>query len=355
MKHRLSRTSSLRPLLSVAALVVTVTATAACGLDGDLFWIRRAGADLPVLVRGDTSSQRFLVLIHGGPGASSFTYPKLPAFASLERSSAVVYWDQRSAGASLGDPPPETLTLEDYAADTELVVDALRARYGADVDVILLGHSWGGAVGTAFLLDRERQRKVQGWVEMNGAHDLVRAYALSREYMLAYAAARLAEPGLDEEERARWQEAQAFYEEHEALDAESRARHGEYLAHAHGYVFDPANEQTQLRDVVDAFAGTPLSLLSWLTHMQRSQIVAAHRVSLTDELGALELPTLLLWGTHDRAVPVALADEAWAALSTPPADKHIVRFERSGHAPCVEEPEAFVEAVEAFMTRYAPR
>jgi pimeloyl-ACP methyl ester carboxylesterase len=62
---------------------------------------------------------------------------------------------------------------------------------------------------------------------------------------------------------------------------------------------------------------------------------------------AAHLPTLIVWGAADRVLPVAHASAAHASL--PGSD--VVILDRSGHFPQNEEPDAFAEAVRAFLDR----
>jgi pimeloyl-ACP methyl ester carboxylesterase len=65
---------------------------------------------------------------------------------------------------------------------------------------------------------------------------------------------------------------------------------------------------------------------------------------LRRRLARIAAPTLLCWGAHDRLAPRVCAD-AWAA-AIPGAT--LATFERSGHVPHLEEPEAVAAAVTAF-------
>ena len=48
-------------------------------------------------------------------------------------------------------------------------------------------------------------------------------------------------------------------------------------------------------------------------------------------------------------MPVGMAEQAFAQLGTPATDKTLRLFDASAHDPMREEPEAFAEAVEAFL------
>jgi pimeloyl-ACP methyl ester carboxylesterase len=61
----------------------------------------------------------------------------------------------------------------------------------------------------------------------------------------------------------------------------------------------------------------------------------------------LQMPTLLIWGSEDRLLPVSHAD-AWVE-ALPGVEVRVVS--RSGHFPAYEQPEATIELVEAFLDR----
>jgi len=77
------------------------------------------------------------------------------------------------------------------------------------------------------------------------------------------------------------------------------------------------------------------------------QAVSAHdRLYL-----AFRLSTLILWGRHDRIIPVEHANAAHEAI----AGSDLVIFEESGHFPHTEEPQRFVEVVTDFVANSEPR
>ena len=69
------------------------------------------------------------------------------------------------------------------------------------------------------------------------------------------------------------------------------------------------------------------------------------RYDLAQRLRALRIPALLLYGRQDVQTPLPMAEELRDLL---PAVR-LVLFDRSGHSPFVEEPEAFEGAVRQFV------
>jgi 2-hydroxymuconate-semialdehyde hydrolase len=73
------------------------------------------------------------------------------------------------------------------------------------------------------------------------------------------------------------------------------------------------------------------------------QLVAAETKAIPDaQLGRIDLPTTLLWGRHDRMVPLEIAERASARYGWP---LHVI--DHAAHAPHIEQPEAFVAALTA--------
>jgi pimeloyl-ACP methyl ester carboxylesterase len=64
-----------------------------------------------------------------------------------------------------------------------------------------------------------------------------------------------------------------------------------------------------------------------------------------DQLRRIKTPTTLLWGRHDRMVPLQLAERASAALRWP---LHVV--DGSGHVPHIEAPGAFLATLATIET-----
>jgi predicted alpha/beta-fold hydrolase len=114
--------------------------------EGDYFFLRSEGADMPVWVRGNKNAQVFILVLHGGPGSYVSEYIGMPSFNSLEKEYTVVYWDQRASGDSQGNAKPESLTREQFVQDLDKLVALIRNKYNQPT-LFLLGHSWGGALG----------------------------------------------------------------------------------------------------------------------------------------------------------------------------------------------------------------
>jgi len=107
-------------------------------------------------VRGQDRANPIILFVHGGPAS-----PLLPTIWQFQRPIeeyfTVVNWDQRGAGktyledhsGSLG----ETLHIPRYIDDAIEVAEHIKQRYGKS-KLVLMGHSWGTAIGMGAALKR---------------------------------------------------------------------------------------------------------------------------------------------------------------------------------------------------------
>ena len=148
----------------------------------ELFWITNKGSQMPVLMTGNKESSSIVLFIHGGPGSSSIDvagiYQGSPV--NLTDNFLMASWDQRYAGYSINPDPIDwsTVNVDQYAEDCARVTDLLKSRFPGK-KIILVGHSWGGAVLMKFITNAAYQGNYDGWVLADGmvnGHDLANAW-----------------------------------------------------------------------------------------------------------------------------------------------------------------------------------
>ena len=94
------------------------------------------------MIRGENIANPILILLHVGPGFPEMRL--LPTFsAALEQHYIVVYWMQRDTSKSFDrGMPASSLTIEQFIADLDELIDIVRRRFGK-TNVAIYGHSWG--------------------------------------------------------------------------------------------------------------------------------------------------------------------------------------------------------------------
>lgn len=338
----------MKPTFKLTLMLVAALGLSGCQAPGDMFFVRSLEADMPVMVRGNTASKKLVLFLHGGPGGTAIPLAELSSFKALEARYGVAYWDQRGAGNAQGNAEAGSLTMAQHVADLDRLVDVLKRRYQPD-SLYLLGHSWGGTLATAYLLDPARQGKIKAWVSSDGSFSMVEASRLSREWALKRAQEKIDQGGDVE----KWSGILAWYQQTPQLDPTNFAQHYRHVSDLGAYVYDP--KRLEKPDVFGMLFFSPHSLASEMANFGHSSASMTHEVlklDLLPEMGKITLPSLVINGRHDGMVPVGVAEAGFAALGTPASDKTLTIFEQSAHRPLGEEPAAFAEAVSAFLDRH---
>jgi pimeloyl-ACP methyl ester carboxylesterase len=285
-----------------------------------------------VMIRGRDVAHPPLILLHGGPGMSEtawFRYFNAP----LEDCFTVVYWDQRGAGKSFHPGiPRSSMTVEQFIADLDDLVEAVCARLG-QTKVVLFGHSWGSALGVLYA--GRFPDKVAAYVGSGQYGDVAAGHAASYAYALdaarrrgnrrALRKLRAIDPRLYTPGEL-WAERTLVMR----FDGGMRPRAQWKLARA-----SLGTPESSLRDLPRAMRGFRFSLDAMWEE--------AARLNLLELVPALEMPVFFFLGRHDHWVGPEASVAYFEALSAP--SKQLVWFERSGHEPFVDEPAKFNSAM----------
>lgn len=344
----------MRHLATLCGAALLASCSGPSATTDDLFYVRSGGANMPVWVRGEAAAKTVIVHIAGGPGGPSIFFADTPVFVSLTQRALVAFWDQRGTGCSTGGAEPESLTLEQYDRDLDAVVRVIEERYDHP-RIVLMGHSFGGLVGNSYLADPERQARISAWIYVDGVHNMAEALRLSRDWTVAQVQKKV-DAGADAE---RWRGELGWYAAHPALSCPELSRHADTIA-----ALDPEHNSWGA-DTGSPWLNlaTPFDGMLTMTNVGRVQsqlsevgspLCRALMSDLTDALPKIALPSLVVWGRHDQGLPVATGEEALRLLGTVSERKSMVILEGSGHNSPYDEPEAFAQAVKAFLPDTLP-
>ncbi len=106
---------------------------------------------------------------------------------------------------------------------------------------------------------------------------------------------------------------------------------------------DPVHVTERLLDEIVAVIDDRTKALSILG-LARS----VKRETVTDRLGQIAVPTLVVWGRQDRVTPPAVAE----AFASGIRGARLEWIDRCGHAPMMEHPEAFHRLLTAFLLQF---
>lgn len=272
--------------------------------------VRVEGVDLHVTVVGEGPA---LLTLHPIGFDHAFLRPFLDPLGADAR---LVHYDQRGHGRSREGVDVARLSHTRWAADA----DAVREALGED-RVFVLGHSYGAFLALEYAL----------------------AYPDSvRGLILAGAAAALDYPEVIMENAARrggpeiLPKVQAFLTAPPEEDDPMKEGYGELLPL---YFHDPDIARKQIPVMLRGTEACAAVFRHACFH-------CLPRYDVSDRLGQIESPTLVLAGADDWLTPLAQGAKRIAS-GIPNAE--LVVFEKSGHFPQVEETERFVDVVSQFL------
>ncbi len=305
---------------------------------------------MPVLVRGNKNSGVFILFIHGGPGGTALQKVGLPAFNDLENSYATVFWDQRASGSSQGNSAESLLNLQQFVEDLDMLVDLIRDKYN-NPKLFLMGHSWGGCLGTAYLTNATRQQKIRGWMEIDGAHNNPKGDSLSLNWVVDYAKVQIA----NNVDADFWNYSLDWYKRNPNFTSD-QLEHYAFVEKGNGYVHDATVDRVPKTFPGYSFSyvfNSPADITMALTNY--NQVIKSFIVSdidLTSQMKNITLPSLIVWGEGDGIIPFPMAQHAYNSLGTIPSKKSVFALANSGHVGFYEEPQLFVSAVRDFIEKY---
>ncbi len=296
------------------------------------------GARLFLMTRGADRRAPVLLWLHGGPGGA-----ERPLFRyfddDLERDFVVAYWDQRGAGRSFdAKADPHELTIERHLTDLDAIVDHLARSFGRE-KIVLIGHSWGAALGLLYI--QAHPDKVAAFIGVAPMISTVAQQRAQYDFVTAEASRR--------DDRDALSQLRSMGPPPYATWADELAM--EKLADAYGGLYH--NRPNQI------WVMTSGVLRGLVTPWEIPRFIRGNNVSLEamhDELLGLDLsrsvravhvPVIFFLGRYDRHVDAAIAARYFDSLSSP--GKQLVWFENSAHNIPFEEPALFTASVASVL------
>ena len=283
-----------------------------------------------MFIQSTDAAHPVLLFLHGGLPEYFLTdrYP-----TGLEHDFTVVWWEQRGAGLSYSPSiPHETMTLDQFIADTLSVTDYLRDRFSKE-KIYLMAHSGGTFIGL-----QAAARAPEVYCAYIGVAQMVQQLK-SEKQAYGYMVERFKETGNGRMVRKL-----------EAAPVTMTAgTSGAYLAlrdrAMHSLGVGTTRDMTSvLRGIVWPSLKSPHYTLGEKIKLWRGKRSSGASalwdemltIDLADRVPELPLPAYFFHGAYDYTVNYQLAKDYVEALKAPV--KGFYTFEQSAHSPILEEP-----------------
>jgi L-proline amide hydrolase len=274
-------------------------------------------------VVGDIGSAPPLVISHGGPGATHDYLTSIGDLAATGR--ACVFYDQVGNGRSSRHPdaPSESWNVALFLEE----LDHLLEHLGISRSYHLLGQSWGGMLAMEHALRHP-----------TGLRSIVVADAPASTRLWAQEATRLMSE-LPPDVRAIIDHA------HETGETDSPAYEEATGVYYRRHVCRITPPPPEVQRTFSALHEDPTVYGTMVGPSEMNPTGTLKDWDITDRLGEITTPTLVLSGRFDEATPTVVRPIADGI-----PDATWVVFEESSHMPHIEEHDRYVQVLEDFLT-----
>ncbi|MRH99514.1 alpha/beta fold hydrolase [Kriegella sp. EG-1] len=315
----------------------------------ETIFVRHNKADMPAYIHGNATDKTFLIILHGGPGGNGLWYRVNTIRTEIEKNNAVVYFDQRGHNNAQGNYSKNDVSVDKMAEDVIALAKVIKAKYGEESRIFLMGHSWGGTLGTATLL--KNQKDFLGWINVAGVHDPKGLHTANKVSLSAVANEQIAlEHNVDY-----WNGTLNLVNKYGTINTLENSGILNKAAHEGESKLEKDKIINKIiADYGDDIPTDNLSKVIWNSTKINNILVNEQglfqEVSYIDRLPNVKLPSLVLWGKYDLVVPSALAQEAFNNLGS--SDKELFIFQKSAHNPMLCEPKLFAEKIIHFINEH---
>lgn len=304
-------------------------------------FVTLGGLEQWVTVRGQSSDNPVLLLVHGGPADVQSAF--VEDYAPYEREFVLVQWDQRGAGKTYGNNGPATpdLTLERLVQDGIELAEHLQRRFPGN-ELVVMGHSFGTAIATEMVRLRPElfaayvgTGQIASWSEsVHWQFEFLRQQATQTgdaEMLASLAAIGSPDP----------MNAQQYFGFSRPLRQFLGPGDQAWMARLNDYA------QSAARQNDPEFKAT----LDGMSFSGRALLPAQMNERLSSEALTFALPYIVIQGQHDVFTPTEPAVSYFEAIAAP--QKRLVVLPDAGHFALVSDADEFSRVLASTLASLA--
>ena len=281
-------------------------------------FIEVTGGKVSYVIHNETANKIPLLVLHGGPGSSSYS---LQGLKDLAIDRPVVLYDQLGCGKSDRPDDDSLWTLDRFVEEVGLVQKGLGLN-----KVHILGHSWGTTLAAAYYF-----REPEGISSIIFSSPCLSAplWEKDQKKNLTLLPLEVQETIKNCEENGKtdtpaFQKAIEVFNDHFVCRLKPYPEHlkkGKHFRNPHVYQVMWGPSEFTVQGNLKSF-------------------------DCTDRLSEISIPTLYTCGRYDEATP---ASTEYFSSKTPNAAFHV--FEESAHMAYIEEPEQYRQVMNEFLSQ----
>lgn len=306
-------------------------------------------ASMRILIEGNTASNTFLIMVHGGPGTSSYLYNTEYISENIEDKYAIIYWDHRNSGGSQGAINDKSLNLAQMTDDLKKVIQVIQHRY-KNASIFMLGHSFGGLLSSSFMTTDNCQSMLKGWIVTGGSHNYPLNNFLTRDMLLSFGQQEVLLGNHTEQ----WTEMISYCNQLTNDISHEQADQLNTYADDAERLFEQVEQTDFLARISKYGIKDKWPIISTLLNSNYSSSASFNvdlaKLEFSSQLNKVHLPTLLFYGAYDFVCPPTLGQDIYDNISS--LEKELIISNKSGHVPMFQDKERFCEEINSFISKY---
>lgn len=310
-------------------------------------YVTIGGIEQYIQIRGENTANPIMLFLHGGPG-SNMSYYSYYWQTDLEKEFTIVHWDQRGSGNTYykNKGTSQEPTMDILLSDLDELIDYICKEYDKE-KVILLGHSWGTALGAIY--SGEHPEKILHYISVSQMVDTWRAEELSAKEAISLAKA----DGDDEAAKEIESEFQQVYKNKDITMMQfmkyrnivsSKLPSGDNMSFIEMIsmgVFSPYMTINDLRWYLLSMFN-PESYFEPNAKLHQS-LLSNDGFSIYDYTSEYKVPVTFIAGDCDWITPYYLTEEYFNDISSP--KKEMIYIENAGHTPFLDKSKEFCDII----------
>ena len=245
----------------------------------------------------------------------------------------------------------ESLTISSFNKDLNLLIRTLGKRYGEDINVFIMGHSFGGLLSASYLATKNYQEKIKGWINVSGDFDVTKSNIDIVDRIIFFAD-KFIDVG---ENITDWQSIREEVGEIDITvyplvysDEKKLTKINQRMEPLlQKYKNDPKYRQSEFNSLFMSPAPSALTLVGNLATSYKSINKDLENYKLVNELPKITVPSLFCYGKYDFGNSPNVGLKVYNNVSS--MSKELIIYEHSSHEAMLTEPDAFNSDIIKFI------
>lgn len=316
----------------------------------DFFHVNVENYEFPVFVRGNLDSNKILLFVQGGPGATAIDFARsdYPGWKNtLEQEVTIAYYDQRGLNQKVKNIDSTKISYHQYSKDLLGIAKQLKNKYQAEI--YLLGHSFGGKIVLKVLENfPEDSEAISAGLVINTP--ITNGYSKSRYnyYRPKYLKNLSKEMIQQKRDTLYWQEAYNWMIATDSIyNSETSRIWNQYV----GAAFEPTNRKITLGMIFKVIFSKPYNPFRYMYKKDEEYVsdllwYDEKNQTTFEHLNQIKKPILFLTGRFDDIAPPEELEDAQLYISK----SKLVILPDAAHESFLDQPELFKDEVLNFIT-----